>query len=59
MSRPLKPDEARQGERGKPVLKVLAAGLLFAMIAWAGAELYGEHIDSAVDRSADAPISSS
>ena len=51
MNRPLKPKEARQGERGRPVLVILAAGLLVAMIAWAGIAIYGEAIDTAVDQS--------
>lgn len=50
MNRPLKPEEARQGERGKPVLVVLAAGLLIAMATWAGVAIYGETIDTAVDQ---------
>ena len=51
MNRPLKPKEARPGERGRPVLVILAAGLLVAMIAWAGIAIYGEAIDTAVDQS--------
>lgn len=50
MNRPLEPKEARQGERGRPVLVILAAGLLIAMIAWAGIAIYGESIDTAVDQ---------
>ncbi|MAW88526.1 MAG: hypothetical protein CMJ42_18560 [Phyllobacteriaceae bacterium] len=50
MNRPLEPKEARQGERGRPVLVILAAGLLIAMIAWAGVAIYGESIDTAVDQ---------
>ncbi|KQV34302.1 MULTISPECIES: hypothetical protein [unclassified Rhizobium] len=37
--------EARQGRLGKPVLVVLVCGLLLALIAWAGAELFGESVD--------------
>ena len=37
----LTPQKARQGRRGSPVLVVLVAGLLLAMIAWGAAEIYG------------------
>lgn len=36
--------EARQGRIGRPVLVVLLAGLALAMIAWAGAEFWGESL---------------
>jgi len=39
-------DKARQGSRGRPVLIVLVVGLLLAMGAWAGVEMWGEHIDA-------------
>jgi len=38
--------EARQGPLGKPVLLVLLGGLLLAVIAWGGAELFGESTDN-------------
>ena len=38
--------EARQGYLGKPVLIVLVCGLLLALVAWAGAELFGESTDN-------------
>lgn len=38
--------EARQAERGYPVLLILAAGLFLAVAVWAGTEWYGEAIDS-------------
>ena len=38
--------EARQGPLGKPVLLVLIGGLLLAVIAWGGAELFGESTDN-------------
>ena len=40
-------DKARQGKEGRPVLYVLIAALVLAMVAWAAAELYGENIDGA------------
>ena len=42
MPQRLDPKEARQGERGFPVLKVLVAALVLAMIAWAIASMFGE-----------------
>jgi len=36
---------ARQGLLGRPVLMVLICGLLLALIAWAGAEMFGERLD--------------
>ena len=55
MNEPLPPREARQGYRDKPVLAVLAGGLLLAMIVWAGVEIYGETTDADRD---PAPTSS-
>lgn len=40
------PTEARQGFRGQRVLIILVCGLLLAVMAWAGAELFGENIDN-------------
>ncbi len=37
--------EARQGSYGKPVLVVLVCGLVLALIAWGGVEMWGESID--------------
>lgn len=37
--------EARQGSYGKPVFVVLAFGLVLALIAWGGVEMWGESID--------------
>ncbi|MHC1548374.1 hypothetical protein [Phyllobacterium sp. K27] len=37
--------EARQGSLGKPILLVLVSGLLLTLIAWGGAELFGESTD--------------
>jgi hypothetical protein len=41
----ISPTDARQGERGFPVVIVLVAGLILAAVAWAGVEMWGEHID--------------
>ncbi|MCV9960413.1 hypothetical protein OIU34_00745 [Pararhizobium sp. BT-229] len=38
--------EARQGLLGRPVLFVLLAGLALAVVAWAGAEIFGESTDN-------------
>lgn len=37
--------DARQGRTGLPVLTILAAALILAGIAWAGAEWWGEATD--------------
>lgn len=37
--------EARQGSYGKPVFIVLVCGLLLALLAWGGVEIWGESID--------------
>jgi hypothetical protein len=39
---PLSGTEARQGRSGRPVLMVLVAGLVLALLAWGGAEWWGE-----------------
>lgn len=46
MPKTIPTDKARQGGWGRPVLIVLVVGLLLAMGAWAGVELYGERIDA-------------
>ena len=38
--------EARQGLLGRRVLLVLVGGLLLALVAWAGAEIFGEASDN-------------
>lgn len=38
--------EARQGLLGRPVLMVLIGGLVLALAAWAGAEMFGESTDN-------------
>ncbi len=37
--------EGRQGSYGKPVFMVLVCGLLLALLAWGGVEIWGESID--------------
>ncbi len=41
---PMPATEARQGFRGKPVLIVLLAGLVLAMLVWIPAEWWGNSI---------------
>ncbi|KQV31467.1 hypothetical protein ASE23_06450 [Rhizobium sp. Root73] len=38
--------QARQGFLGRPVLMVLICGVVLAMLAWAGAEVFGESTDN-------------
>lgn len=38
--------EARQGFLGRPVLIVLVCGLALAIVAWVGAEFFGEATDN-------------
>ncbi|VVT30970.1 hypothetical protein [Rhizobium sp. EC-SD404] len=45
MTEKLTPREARQGERGMPVLKILIVALVLAMIAWAVSGMFGEATD--------------
>lgn len=48
--------ETRQGPLGKPVLLVLVGGLLLALVAWGGAELFGESTDNnAIQSGQEAP----
>lgn len=47
--------EARQGRTGFPVLKVLIAGLVLAMIAWGVAEMWGEASDPPAEQTATPP----
>lgn len=47
----LTPVEARQGLLGRPVLVVLVVGLILALLAWGGAEMWGE----SQDRDSSAP----
>jgi hypothetical protein len=41
------PKRARQGRKGRPVLLVLIAALVLALIAWGVAEIFGEATDPA------------
>lgn len=41
MPKELEPKEARQGNKGTPVLKVLIAALVLAALAWGAAEIFG------------------
>jgi hypothetical protein len=41
----LDPKRVRQGRKGRPVLLVLIAALVLAVIAWGAAELFGEATD--------------
>jgi hypothetical protein len=41
----LRGQEARQGERGKPVVYVLVIGLLLALLAWGASEFFAESTD--------------
>jgi hypothetical protein len=50
--------EARQGSWGAPVLKVLIAGLVLAMVAWAGAEWWGESTAPPAEQTATPPAGS-
>jgi hypothetical protein len=61
----MSPVEARQGFRGKPVLIVLLAGLVLAMLVWIPAEWWGNSIapsnpaNQPVTETAPAPTSTS
>ncbi|KAA9385570.1 hypothetical protein [Neorhizobium galegae] len=50
--------EARQGSWGAPVLKVLIGGLILAMVAWAGAEWYGQSTAPPAEQTATPPTAS-
>lgn len=41
----IEPEKARQGRWGGKVLVILIFGLILAVIAWIGLEIYGEKID--------------
>jgi hypothetical protein len=62
---PMSPIEARQGFRGKPVLIVLLAGLVLAMLVWIPAEWWGNSIapsnsaNQSVTETAPSPTSTS
>ncbi|MGC4026602.1 MAG: hypothetical protein QM744_16535 [Mesorhizobium sp.] len=41
----IEPEKARQGRWGSHVLTILIVGLVLAVLAWFGLEIYGERID--------------
>jgi hypothetical protein len=47
--------EARQGNKGTPVLKVLVAGLVLAFLAWGASEWWGEASDPPAAQTATPP----
>lgn len=51
--------EARQGRPGVPVLLVLVAGLVLAVVAWGSAEWWGEATDPPTDQTNAAPQAAS
>lgn len=52
---PMTPTDARQGTKGTPVLKVLLAGIVLAVIAWAGSEWWGQQTGPAPEQTATPP----
>jgi hypothetical protein len=46
MAKEIREEKARQGNWGYPVLIVLVCALLLAAVAWWGAELFGEQIET-------------
>ena len=46
MTKIIPEEKAKQGRFGRPVLIVLICGLILAMVAWAGVEMWGEKIDA-------------
>lgn len=50
--------EARQGSYGKPMLIVLVCGLVLAVVAWSGAEWWGESTDAPTEQTATPPAGS-
>ncbi|MBP2548431.1 hypothetical protein J2858_001324 [Neorhizobium galegae] len=53
--RPLSPTEARQGNTGRPVLMVLVAGLVLALIAWGASEWWGQSTEPPAEQTATPP----
>ena len=47
--------ESRQGPLGKPILWVLIGGLLLALVAWGGAEMFGESTDNKATQGPNSP----
>jgi len=50
--------EARQGNRGRPVLTVLVCGLVLAMLAWGAAEWWGASTAPPAEQTATPPAGS-
>lgn len=46
MEKNIQTEKARGGKLGRPVLLVLICALILLAIAWFGAEMFGESIDS-------------
>jgi hypothetical protein len=44
MTKEISPQKARQGRRGTRVLLILIVSIILALLAWWGAEIYGERI---------------
>ena len=47
----IQPERARQGKLGRPVLLVLVASIVLALIVWAGVEMWGQAIEPPTDQS--------
>lgn len=52
---PMSPTEARQGRTGRPVLIVLVAGLILALLAWGAAEWWGQATEPPAEQTATPP----
>jgi hypothetical protein len=55
VEQPLSATEARQGRTGSPVLMVLIAGLILAVLAWGAAEWWGESTAPPAEQTASPP----
>lgn len=55
---PMSATEARQGRRGTPVLMVLVAGLILALLAWGAAEWWGKATAPPDEQTATPPAGS-
>lgn len=56
MAEKLNPREARQGERGAPILKVLIAAIVLALVTWGAIEVFSEATDPVDEAAEEAPI---
>ncbi|TRL36355.1 hypothetical protein [Rhizobium straminoryzae] len=52
---PLSATEARQGRRGMPVMVVLGASLVLAMLAWGGVEWWAQTNEPPAEQTATPP----